>query len=971
MEQLLKVVREMAPAAVWSSGVELSRNAEFQEVPSSSEEERSFRIVQRPRDPVYTVTLSEVNESWQSDCPCEDDPCRHVIATVIGVRQNRVVSGAVKRGGAPSGSVAHTFTRISGRLSFARYLVFGDERREVLGSLAAALRALAPGGPAVVVTKDEEQVDHVLPSRKSGVLDPRTTRMLLAVLARLPHVELDGAPIQVSSSAVPCALEVVDDGDGVRLRIERDGDVAEVFENGAAIRSGLLSPVADSALTADEWGAFKGDGRFFRRDEIIELSSVLIPTLEGRISITVKSSRVPRAVRVAPRIVIETVGDLAGDTMTVVPHLVYGDPAFAEVRGDRLEARERDRIPVRDRVEESRLSRDLQTRLFLRLNEAKVFAGESALQFSRQLKGWETRGDGRSLFTPATGLTPRLVENGAGVSLVFETGDGRRASSEAISSAWRGSGAFVPLDGGGWGELPRAWLDAHRVAAMRLLSARGEGADGAAQSFAQRFADVGEICSSLNLPFPSYFERLRTALGDISSLPEAPLPDDLVGDLRPYQRVGVTWLSFLRDNAFGALLADDMGLGKTLQAMCVMRGRTLVIAPTSVLYAWEEQLVRFRPNLTVCRYHGPSRKLDLSADLVITTYALLRMDIELLAEISWDTVVLDESQTIKNPDSQVARAAYRLQGAFKISLSGTPVENSLEDLWSQMHFLNPGLLGSRDEFDRHFGERIASGDPTAAQTLRARVAPFMMRRLKRDVALELPPKTEVVLECELDPDERVVYESVLAASRGDVLRHLAEESNLLSVLEVLLRLRQACCHVGLLPGHSAAMSSKVRLLLESLERSIEQGHRALVFSQWTSFLDLIEPPFRERGISFGRIDGSISDRDSVMREFQRPDGPSVLLLSLKAGGVGLNLTAADHVYILDPWWNPAVEDQAADRAYRIGQVNPVLVHRLVARDTVEERVLSLQAHKRDLLSAAVGEGQVAGLTAQDIRDLLA
>jgi hypothetical protein len=971
MEGLLKVVREMAPAAVWSAGVELSRNAELQEVPSNSDEERGFRIVQRPRDPVYTVTLSEVNESWQCDCPCEDDPCRHVIATVIGVRQNRVVSGAVKRSGAHTGSVAHTFTRTNGRLSFARYLVFGEERREVVGSLAAALRALPAGGPAVVVTKDEEQVDHVLPSRKSGVLDPRTTRMLLAVLARLPHVELDGSPIQVSSSAVPCVLEVVDDGDGFRLRIERDGDVAEVFENGAAVRGGLLSPVADSPLTADEWVALKGEGRYFRRDEVVELSSVTIPTLEGRIPITVKSSRVPRAVRVAPRIVIETVGDLAGDTMTVIPHLVYGEPPFAEVRGDRLEVQERDRVPVRDRVEESRLSRDLQTRLFLRLNEAKVFTGEAALQFSRQLKGWETRGDGRALFTPATGLTPRLVEEGGGVSLVFETTDGRRASSEAVSLAWRGSGAFVPLDGGGWGELPRVWLDAHRVAAMRLLNASGEGNEGAAQSSAQRFADVEEVCSSLNLPFPSYLERLRAALGDISSLPDAPLPGDLSADLRPYQRVGVNWLSFLRDNLFGALLADDMGLGKTLQAMCAMRGRTLVVAPTSVLYAWEEQLSRFRPNLTVCRYHGASRKLDPSADLVITTYALLRMDIELLSGIAWDTVVLDESQTIKNPDSQVARAAYRLQGTFKLSLSGTPVENSLEDLWSQMHFLNPGLLGSRDEFERHFCSRIASGDPSAAQTLRARVAPFMTRRLKRDVALELPPKTEVVLECELDPEERVIYESVLAASRGDVLRHLAEESNLLSVLEVLLRLRQACCHVGLLPGHSATMSSKAKLLLESLERSIEQGHRALVFSQWTSFLDLIEPTLRERGISFARIDGSTVDRDTVMRDFQSPEGPSVLLLSLKAGGVGLNLTAADHVYILDPWWNPAVEDQAADRAYRIGQVNPVLVHRLVARDTVEERVLSLQAQKRGLLSAAVGEGQVAGLTAQDIRHLLA
>lgn len=967
MEELLKVVRELAPPAVWSAGVELSRNAEFQEMPSSAEDERIYRIVQRPRDPVFTVTLSEANESWQSDCPCEDDPCRHVIAAVIGVRQNRVVRGAVKRSGAPSGSVAHAFTRVNGRLSFARYLVLGEERREVLGSLAAAVRALPPGGPAVVVTKDEEQVDHVLPSRKSGVLDPRTTRMLLSVLARLPHVELDGVPVQVSSTAVPCVLEVVDDGDGFRVRIERNVDISEVFENGAAIRGGLLSPVADTALTAEEWLAFKGEGRLYRREESVELASVVIPVLEGRVPITVKSVRIPRAVKISPRIVIETVGDRVGDTMTVIPHLVYGNPPFAEVRGDRLEVQEPDRVPVRDRLEESRLGRELQTRLFLRLNEAKVFKGEAALQFCRQLKGWETKGDGRSLFTPATGLTPRLVEEGAAVSLVFETQDGQRASSEGVSSAWRGTGAFVPLDGGGWGELPRAWLDAHRVAALRLLSAR----DGPPEGAAQRFADVGEICASLNLPYPTYFERLRGALADLSSLPDAEMPADLVADLRPYQRVGVNWLAFLREHSFGALLADDMGLGKTLQAMCVMRGRTLVVAPTSVLYAWEEQISRFRPHLSVCRYHGASRTLDRSADLVITTYALLRLDVDLLSEVQWDTIVLDESQTIKNPDSQVARAAYRLSGNFKVSLSGTPVENSLEDLWSQMHFLNPGLLGTRSEFDQQFGPKIRSGDPVAAQALRARVAPFMMRRLKRDVALELPPKTEVVLECELDADERLAYESVMAASRSDVLRNLDQDSNLLSVLELLLRLRQACCHTGLLPGYSSPISSKVRLLLESLERSIEQGHRALVFSQWTSLLDLIESPLRERGITFGRIDGSTTDRDSVMRDFQRPEGPSVLLLSLKAGGVGLNLTAADHVYFLDPWWNPAVEDQAADRAYRIGQVNPVLVHRLVARDTVEERVLALQAEKRALLSAAVGEGQVSGLTAEDIRTLLA
>lgn len=966
MEALLKVARDLASAPLWSAGVELSRNSELQEVPSLTEDERCFRIVQRPNDPVYTVTLSESNEAWQSDCPCEDDPCRHVIAAIIGVRQNRVVTGAVKRTGAPSGSVAHVFTRTNGRLAFARFLVWEDARREVIGSLAAALRALNPGSAGIVVTRGEEQVDHVLPSQKSGVLDPRTMRMLLAVLARLPHVELDGTPLQVSSMTIPCTLEVVEDGDGFRLRVERDAAVSELFENGVALRGGLLCPVADTALTADEWSGLRGAGRFFRSEEAVELASSIIPTLEGRVPVTIRSSRLPRAVRVAPRIVIETIGDAVGDTLTAIPHLVYGEPPFAEIRGERLEVRGGELVPVRDRLEESRLLRDVQTRLFLRPNEAKVFSGEGAIQFSRQLKGWETRGDGRALFTPASGLTPRIVETEGEASLVFESGDGRRASRQDISAAWRGASAFVRLEGGGWGELPRAWLDAHRAAASRLLSAHDADERGAAQ----RFADIGEICESLNLPYPSYLDRLRAALADHAALPQFQLPDDLDADLRPYQRVGVNWLHFLREHSFGALLADDMGLGKTLQVMCVMQGRTLVVAPTSVLYAWEEQLKKFRPKLKVCRYHGASRRLDRDADLVITTYTLLRMEIDLLAGEVWDTVILDESQTIKNPESQVARAAYRLQGAFKVTLSGTPVENSLEDLWSQMHLLNPGLLGTRAEFERQFGAPIRLGDANAAQILRKRVAPFIMRRLKRDVARELPPKTEVVLECELDPHERLIYESVLAASRGDVMRHLAEESNLLSVLEVLLRLRQACCHVGLLPGHTAVTSSKVRLLIESLQRSINQGHRALVFSQWTSFLDLAEPELREQGISFGRIDGATVDREGVMRTFQQPEGSSVLLLSLKAGGVGLNLTAADHVYILDPWWNPAVEDQAADRAYRIGQVNPVLVHRLVARDTVEERVLALQAHKRELLSVAIGDGQVTGITAEDIQALL-
>jgi SNF2 family DNA or RNA helicase len=371
-------------------------------------------------------------------------------------------------------------------------------------------------------------------------------------------------------------------------------------------------------------------------------------------------------------------------------------------------------------------------------------------------------------------------------------------------------------------------------------------------------------------------------------------------------------------------------------------------------------------------YHGAGRKLDPAADVTLTTYAILRLDVELLAAERWDTVVLDEAQAIKNPESQVASAAFRLQAEARVALTGTPVENRLDELWSQMHFLNRGLLGGRSDFQERYAQPIASGDAEAARRLRERIRPFLLRRLKRDVAPELPPRTDVVLRCELSPLEREVYETIRAATVEDVVRRLAEGGSVLAALEALLRLRQAACHPALVPGQTAAGSSKVELLLEQLDSVVAEGHKAIVFSQWTSLLDLLEPPLERAGIVFARLDGSTRDRAGVVARFQSAAGPPVMLVSLKAGGTGLNLTAADHVFLLDPWWNPAVEDQAADRAHRIGQERPVLVYRLVAEATVEERILALQASKRAIADAALGqaEGAAAGLTRDDLFELL-
>jgi SNF2 family DNA or RNA helicase len=370
-------------------------------------------------------------------------------------------------------------------------------------------------------------------------------------------------------------------------------------------------------------------------------------------------------------------------------------------------------------------------------------------------------------------------------------------------------------------------------------------------------------------------------------------------------------------------------------------------------------------------YHGPGRELDPEADLTLTTYAILRLDADALAKTDWDTVVLDEAQSIKNPDSKAARAAYRLTPRFALAMTGTPIENRLEELWSQLHFTNRGLLGGRRDFDERYAKPIGTGDAAATERLRARIRPFVLRRLKRDVAPELPPRTDIVLHAELSPDERSLYDGIRAATRDDVVQRLRAGGSVLAALEALLRLRQASCHPALVPGQTADDSAKLKVLMENLDEAVSEGHKALVFSQWTSFLDLVEPHLASAGLPYGRLDGSTRDRAGVVARFQDEAGPPVLLISLRAGGTGLNLTAADHVFILDPWWNPAVEDQAADRAHRIGQDRPVMVHRLVAAQTVEERILALQARKRELSEAALGQAEAAqAITREDLLALL-
>jgi superfamily II DNA or RNA helicase len=824
-----------------------------------------------------------------------------------------------------------------------------------------------------VTTQADVAVELALGSRRRGWLPREVMPKLIAALSRCADVRLDN--VAITTSATPVGLRgcVVDEADGFKLFVEPDAAVTEVFANGVVLCGKTLRLIKEPELTAREREVLP-TGRYFAASEALELVTEVLPALRKRLAVDIRTQRLPQLIAVPPRVVLEVQRE--GDILTVLPTLVYGEPPTARVDAGRL-VHLGGTIPRRDEVAERHLVQHLRHTLGLVPGHRARFTAAEAVGFAAKLKAWkgEIRGEGHKTFVLAPPLEPRLQLAATTFDLWFEAaspGPSGRSSARSVSAAtvlraWQDGASLVPLTEGGWAPLPLSWLQhfGHRVA--DLLTARA--ANGSLPRYA--LPELARLCDALEQPRPPEFASLQGLLEDFHGLPETALPDDVQAILRPYQRLGVNWLAFLRQAGLGALLADDMGLGKTLQTLCVLQGRTLVVTPTSVLHHWGDELQRFRPELRVSMYHGPQRALTATADVTLTTYAILRLDADTLAQTTWDTVVLDEAQAIKNPDSQVARAAYGLRANFRLALTGTPVENRLDELWSQLHFLNRGLLGGRQAFQERYERPIAAGQPGVAAHLRDTLKPFVLRRRKREVAAELPPRTDVVLHCALSDSERVVYDTVRAATLANVVALLDAGGSVLAALEALLRLRQACCHPGLLPGHTAPTSTKVTLLLEHLEEAVADGHKALVFSQWTALLDRIEPHLRAAGMAFTRLDGTTRDRASVVRHFQDEAGPPIMLVSLRAGGTGLNLTAADHIFLLDPWWNPAVEDQAADRAHRLGQTRPVLVYRIVTQDTVEERILALQEKKRTLADAALeGADRAAAITREELLTLL-
>ncbi len=574
------------------------------------------------------------------------------------------------------------------------------------------------------------------------------------------------------------------------------------------------------------------------------------------------------------------------------------------------------------------------------------------------------RGDGRSSLQGRLRVDKGwyLATGGVRVDDVSEV-----TLAELVHAPALAGGRFVRLENGDYVELEER---IRRVIAALSASARGK-PKGALRIHPGALASLDELSGdglALDQSAAEWVERVKRV-----SQQEFELPATLVADLRTYQREGYRWLRQLTELGLGACLADDMGLGKTVQLLALLlsrkdEGASLVVAPTSVCSNWAREAARFAPELTILEYSGDGRdsllddvKRDGRGKLLIVSYALLQQDQAKLSEISYGTAVLDEAQFIKNSQSLRAQAAFRIEAKQRIAATGTPVENHAADLWSIFNFINPGLLGDFTEFNRRFVKPIdREGGEAPEALLRRVIQPYVMRRLKRDVLRELPPITEVSHEIELSQDEAARYAVLRKQIHDKLFTAWGKRENKLEVLAEITRLRRFCCHPRLVFPEADLESSKVQAFLELVLELRENGHRALVFSQFVDFLSLVREQLGERRISYEYLDGSTpqAERQKRVDAFQNGSA-SLFLISLKAGGFGLNLTAADYVIHLDPWWNPAVESQATDRAHRIGQQRRVTVYRLVTKQTIEEKIVELHEKKRNLARTLLDGGSRA------------
>ncbi|HMN45408.1 MAG TPA: DEAD/DEAH box helicase [Povalibacter sp.] len=616
--------------------------------------------------------------------------------------------------------------------------------------------------------------------------------------------------------------------------------------------------------------------------------------------------------------------------------------------------------------------------------------------------GWQVEAQGR-LYRQAGRIDVRVQSGIDWFELHADVHFGDQvAHLPDLLRAARSGEQFVRLGDGTWGVLPEQWLQRYAGFAGTGKTHQDHVRFGRSQAGLLDALLAQQSQASVDEPFA----RLRADLKRFGGIASLEPPPGFRGELRPYQRESLGWFAFLRQYGFGGCLADDMGLGKTVQVLALLESRrmqrshpervagrsrkssravaqsvppSLIVVPRSLVYNWKQEAARFTPQLRMLDHTGSQRQKDRAHfeqwDVVLTTYGTLRRDAADLMNMRFDYAILDESQAIKNAASDSAKAVRLLRADHRLALSGTPIENHLGELWSLFEFLNPGMFGTAALFkDMTTG---STADDDARRLIAHALRPFLLRRTKEQVARDLPARVEQTLYCELDDKQRKRYDELRDHYRKALLSRIAIEGinkSRMQILEMLLRLRQAAIHPGLIDDKLKRESSaKLEMLLPRLAEAVEEGHKVLVFSQFTQMLGILRAELDRMKITYEYLDGRTRDRQACVQRFQSDPDCKLFLISLKAGGVGLNLTAAQYVFLLDPWWNPAVEAQAIDRAHRIGQTQQVFAYRLIARDTVEEKILELQTSKRDLADAIVNadNASIRNLSREDLELLLA
>jgi SNF2 family DNA or RNA helicase len=695
------------------------------------------------------------------------------------------------------------------------------------------------------------------------------------------------------------------------------------------------------------------------------------------------------------------------------PHLIVRKPEYAYVSQPQLEAsllfdyegtevdffddregfydRDRDRYVERDKQVEEEAVEFLKT---LGIKRGRDYRFDEKFQLNpRNLpravttlleKEWRVEAEGKLYRNPRS--SSLSVSSGIDWfelhgSLNF--GDDLDVKLPALLAALRRGQSVIALGDGSFGVLPQEWLEQYGL----LASLGSTEEDHLRFQRTQTGILDALIAARPEITCDETFSRIREEWQNFRGIKPIVEPRGFVGKLRDYQRDGLGWFEFLQRFKFGGCLADDMGLGKTVQVLALLESRrngkskpSLVVVPRSLIFNWQQEAARFTPKLRVLTHIGSERSKDSKLfdnyDLVITTYGTLRRDALHFKDAEFDFVILDEAQAIKNAKTESAKAARLLRSKHRLALSGTPIENHLGELWSLFEFLNPGMLGTSSVFQMSTSGARAPDEETRILLSRA-LRPFLLRRTKAQVAKELPEKLEQTIYCEMDDAQRKQYEELRDFYRTSLLEKVSLQGinkSKIQILEALLRLRQTACHPSLVSGDidDVSPNAKLDILLPRLSELIDEGHKAIVFSQFTSFLTIVRRRLETEGIPYEYLDGKTRNRGEAVERFQNDPNCKLFLISLKAGGQGLNLTAAEYVFLLDPWWNPAVEAQAIDRAHRIGQTRRVFAYRLITRNTVEEKVLELQATKRDLADAIINADNsvLRKITGEDLMLLL-